>query len=115
MNAEAVQRLPGSPLVVEYSQLELLAKANHYPRRSQHCARFAQQWVPLVAIPITYEQPGINESWTGGREVVPLTRLSIPRLRAAIQRVLRRILTTSCIETQAIDSPIRRSNASCYC
>jgi len=46
--------------------------------------------VPLVAIPITYEQPGIGAriKWTG-TEVVPLTRLSIPRLRAAIQRVLR--------------------------
>jgi len=46
--------------------------------------------VPLVAIPITYEQPGIGAriKWTGTGEVVPLTRLSIPRLRAAIQRVL---------------------------
>jgi len=41
-------------------------------------------WLPSVT-----EQPGIGRiRWTGTGEVIPLTRLSIPRLRATIQRVL---------------------------
>jgi UDP:flavonoid glycosyltransferase YjiC (YdhE family) len=44
----------------------------------------------MVAIPITNDQPGVAAriAWTGTGEVVPLARLSVPRLRGAIQRVL---------------------------
>ncbi len=44
----------------------------------------------MVAIPITNDQPGVAAriAWTGTGEVVPLARLSVPRLRDAIQRVL---------------------------
>jgi UDP:flavonoid glycosyltransferase YjiC (YdhE family) len=43
-----------------------------------------------VAIPITNDQPGVAAriAWTGAGEVVPLASLSVPKLRAAIQRVL---------------------------
>jgi UDP:flavonoid glycosyltransferase YjiC (YdhE family) len=46
--------------------------------------------VPLVAIPITNEQPGIASriARTGAGEVVPLKRLNVPRLRDAIRLVL---------------------------
>ena len=46
--------------------------------------------VPLVAIPITYEQPGTGARirWTGTGEVIPLSCLNIPKLRTAIERVL---------------------------
>jgi UDP:flavonoid glycosyltransferase YjiC (YdhE family) len=46
--------------------------------------------VPMVAIPITHDQPGVAAriAWTGAGELVPLSRLSVPRLRGAIQRVL---------------------------
>ncbi|MEB3179666.1 MAG: glycosyltransferase, partial [Nostocaceae cyanobacterium] len=46
--------------------------------------------VPLVAIPITSEQPGIAArlARTGAGEVIPLSRLSVPKLRAVIQQVL---------------------------
>lgn len=46
--------------------------------------------VPLVAIPITNEQPGIASriANTGAGEVVPLKRLNVPRLRDVIRLVL---------------------------
>jgi len=46
--------------------------------------------IPMVAIPITNEQPGIAArlARTGAGKVVPLTKLTIPILRAAIIEVL---------------------------
>ena len=93
MNAEAVQGLPGSPLVVEYApQLEVLAKARLTITHGglNTVLDSLSHGVPLVAIPITYEQPGTGARirWTGTGEVIPLNCLSISRLRAVIQRVL---------------------------
>lgn len=44
----------------------------------------------MVAVPVTNDQPGVAAriAWTGAGEVVPLSRLSVPRLRKAIQKVL---------------------------
>jgi len=90
MNAEAVQRLPGSPLVVEYApQLELLAKARLTTQVSTLCSiRSAMGYLWLRSQSHMNNQESDESRWTG-TEVVPLTRLSIPRLRAAIQQVLR--------------------------
>jgi MGT family glycosyltransferase len=46
--------------------------------------------VPMVAIPITNDQPGVAArlTWTGAGEFVPLSRLNVPKLRAVIQQVL---------------------------
>lgn len=93
MNAQAIQKLPGSPLVVGYApQLELLAKARLTITHGglNTVLDSLSNGVPLIAIPITYEQPGTGARirWTGTGEVIPLKRLNISRLRAAIQRVL---------------------------
>ena len=93
MNAKAVQQLSGSPLVVEYApQLEVLAKASLTITHGglNTVLDSLSNGVPLVAIPITYEQPGTGARirWTGTGEVIPLTQLSISGLRAAVQRVL---------------------------
>lgn len=93
MDAEAVRCLPGTPLVVEYApQLEVLTKASltithgglNTTIDSLSCG------VPLVAIPITFEQPGNSARirWTQTGEVISLSQLNVPKLRAAIQRVL---------------------------
>jgi len=44
----------------------------------------------MVAIPIANDQPGVASriAWTGTGEVVPLKRLSIPKLRSAVRQVL---------------------------
>ncbi len=47
--------------------------------------------VPLIAIPITNEQPGIaaRMARTGAGKVIPLKKLTAPKLRAAIVEVLK--------------------------
>lgn len=46
--------------------------------------------VPMVALPITNDQPGVAAriAWNGAGVVVPHRRATVPRLRRAIQRVL---------------------------
>ena len=45
--------------------------------------------VPLIAVPITYEQPAIASRirWTGVGEVLPLAKLNAQRLRDTIRQV----------------------------
>jgi MGT family glycosyltransferase len=90
---ESLSGLPGSPLVVEYApQLELLKKATLTITHAgmNTTLESLSNGVPMVAIPIANDQPGVGARlvWTGAGEVVPLARLSVPKLRAAIQRVL---------------------------
>jgi MGT family glycosyltransferase len=90
---ESLPELPGSPLVVGYApQLELLKKATLTITHAgmNTTLESLSNGVPMVAIPIANDQPGIAArlAWSGAGEVVPLSRLSAPRLRAAIQRVL---------------------------
>ena len=93
LTAEQCARLPGEPLVVSYApQLELLSRAaltiTHAGLNtvldSFSCG------VPLVAMPITFEQPAIAARirWSGGGEVLDLRRASSAKLRATIERVL---------------------------
>ncbi len=90
---ESLSELPGSPLVVGYApQLELLQKATLTITHAglNTTLESLTHGVPMVAIPITNDQPGVAAriAWTGAGEVVPLASLSVPKLRAAIQRVL---------------------------
>ena len=85
--------LPGSPLVVAYApQLELLKRASLTITHAglNTVLESLANGVPLVAIPITNDQPGVAARlrWTGAGEVVPLARLQVARLRSAIQKVL---------------------------
>lgn len=91
---ESLPELPGSPLVVGYApQLELLQKTTLTITHAglNTTLESLSNGVPMVAIPITNDQPGVAAriAWTGAGEVVPLSRLNIPRLRGAVQRVLR--------------------------
>ena len=85
---------PGNPVVVSYApQLEVLARASltlthaglNTVLDSLACG------VPLVAIPITYEQPAIASriQWTGVGEVLSLKNVRVSQLRQKIERVLR--------------------------
>jgi MGT family glycosyltransferase len=90
---ESLPELPGSPLVVGYApQLELLQKATLTITHAgmNTTLESLSNGVPMVAIPIANDQPGVASrlAWTGAGEVVPLSRLKVPRLRAAIERVL---------------------------
>jgi len=93
LNETAVSRLPGSPLVVGYApQLELLARTRLTLTHAglNTVLDSLTHGVPLVAVPITYEQPAIASRirFTGVGEVVSLKRLNAGNLREIISRVL---------------------------
>ncbi len=90
---ESLAKLPGSPLVVEYApQLELLQKATLTITHAgpNTVLESLSNAVPMVGIPITNDQPGTAArlAWAGAGEMIPQARLSVPRLREAIKRVL---------------------------
>jgi MGT family glycosyltransferase len=90
---ESLGSLPGNPLVVGYApQLELLQKASLTITHAgmNTTLESLNNGVPMVAIPIANDQPGVAArlAWAGAGEVVPFARLTVPRLRTAINKVL---------------------------
>ena len=84
-----VNRLPGNPLVVSYApQLEVLSRASLTLTHGglNTVLDSLSRGVPLIAMPITYEQPAIAERirYTGVGLTFPLISLSVKRLRDAI-------------------------------
>lgn len=92
-NSQSQLDLPGSPIVVGYApQMELLKKASLVITHGGLNTTLESLYngVPLVAIPISYDQPGVAARlvWTGAGEAVGLSRLNVPRLKTAIKGVL---------------------------
>ena len=90
---EALPTLPGSPLVVGYApQVELLQKAaltiTHAGMNT--VLESLSNGVPMVAIPITNDQPGVAAriAWTRTGELIPPRSLTIPKLHRKIHQVL---------------------------
>lgn len=93
-NPDSLKGLPGKPLVVKYApQMELLKKATLTITHAglNTVLESLNNEVPMVAIPITSDQPGIAARlvWTGAGVAIPLARLSVSRLRTSVQEVLR--------------------------
>lgn len=93
MSAEAVRSLPGSPLVVEYApQPDILAHASlTITHAGMNTTLDSLTYgVPVVAIPITFEQPGTSARIRSTKvgEVLALHKLNISNLRSTIKRVL---------------------------
>lgn len=93
MSSAEEQDLPGNPLVVSWApQLKLLAHASLViTHGGLNTVLDALSFgVPMVAIPIAFEQGAIAARirWTGAGEVIPIRRLTVPKLRAAVQKVL---------------------------
>lgn len=92
-SVEGLPALPGHPIVVSYSpQLALLERASvtitHAGMNTAlECLTYG---VPMVAIPITNDQPGVaaRVAWIGAGEIVPLNKLTAARLQTAIKLVL---------------------------
>lgn len=90
---ESLGSLPGNPLVVGYApQLKLLQKATLTITHAgmNTTLESLNNGVPMVAIPVANDQPGIaaRVAWAGAGEAVPLSRVNVPKLRTAIQKVL---------------------------
>jgi len=84
---------PGSPLVVRYApQVELIKRAALVITHAglNTTLEALSHGVPLVAVPITNDQPGVAARvvYAGVGECLPLSRLTPVRLRSAVQRVL---------------------------
>ncbi|MFL6463714.1 MAG: glycosyltransferase [Bryobacteraceae bacterium] len=84
---------PGSPLVVKFApQRELLARATLTITHAglNTTLESLNEGVPLVAVPITSEQPAIAARirWTGTGDFIGLSHLTAKRLRLLIERVL---------------------------
>lgn len=91
---ESLPKFAGNPLIVGYApQLELLKKAALGITHAGMNTAMAclSNGVPMVAIPVTDEQPGIAKriAWAGVGEVVPLKQLSVKRLQKTVKQVLR--------------------------
>jgi zeaxanthin glucosyltransferase len=90
---ESLQELPGNTIVVSYApQLELLQKATLTITHAgmNTTLESLSNGVPMVAIPITNDQPGVAARivWTGTGEVVPLKKVSVEKLQKTIKQVL---------------------------
>ncbi|MGA7901700.1 MAG: nucleotide disphospho-sugar-binding domain-containing protein [Terrimicrobiaceae bacterium] len=83
----------GRPIVVPFApQLELLRRAAltiTHAGLNTALESLAQR-VPMVAIPITNDQPGVASrlEWLGVAEVIQPSHLTVSRLRARVRRVL---------------------------
>lgn len=93
LSAEALGELPGSPIVVKYApQLELLKRANLFITHAglNSVLESLSAGVPMVAIPIGDDQPGIaaRVAWLGAGEFISLKRFNGDRLKTVIQKVL---------------------------
>jgi len=89
-----VPKFSGAPLVVKYApQLELLQRASLTITHAglNTALESISHGVPMVAIPIANDQPGVAARivWTGCGEMIKLSKLNAPKLRTAIERVLR--------------------------
>jgi zeaxanthin glucosyltransferase len=93
LQPEEIGELPGDPLVQSYvPQFQLLERASLMVTHAgmNSTLECLAQGVPMVAVPITHDQPNIAQriAWTGTGTMVPLEALSVERLRDEINRVL---------------------------
>ncbi len=85
--------LPGAPVVVGYApQLDLIRRSTlTISHGGLNTALESLAWgVPLVVLPVTYDQPGVGArvEWFGAGRSIPVGRLTVDRLRAAIHDIL---------------------------
>jgi MGT family glycosyltransferase len=95
LSSDQAANLPGAPLVVSYApQEELLARARLTITHAglNTVLDSLANGVPLITVPITYEQPAIARrvDWTGSGRSIELSQLDARRLRQMAQTVLDR-------------------------
>jgi zeaxanthin glucosyltransferase len=93
LNPKTLPKLLGNPIVVKYApQLELLKRATLCITHAglNTTLEALRHAVPLVAIPLADDQLGVaaRVAWTGVGEFLPVSNVTVPKLRGVIQRVL---------------------------
>lgn len=94
LDPEVLPNLSGNPLVVKYApQLELLQKAslNITHGGLNTTLESLSYGVPMVAIPVTDDQPGVAAriAWTRVGELIKLSSLNVDGMRKIVERVLK--------------------------
>jgi zeaxanthin glucosyltransferase len=112
--------LAGDPLVVPWApQLALLKKASAFVTHAglNSALEALSEGVPMIAVPITNDQPGVAARLDrlGAAEVIPPGRVTVRRMRRAIEQVLvdgrHRAAAESCqAELRRIDGPALAAN-----
>jgi UDP:flavonoid glycosyltransferase YjiC (YdhE family) len=92
-NQEPLPNFPGSTIVVNYApHQQLIEKAALVITHAGMNTTIGSlsSGIPLIAIPITNEQPGIAAriAWTGAGEVIHVKQLNVAKLRQTIEKVL---------------------------
>ncbi len=90
---ESLPHFAGEPIVVKYApQLEILQKAQLTITHAglNTTLESLSYGVPMVVIPIANDQPGVASriDWTETGVVIPVKKLTVLKLRSAIQTVL---------------------------
>jgi MGT family glycosyltransferase len=93
LEPEALGALPGRPIVVHYApQLELLRRASVTITHGglNTTLESLANAVPLVALPVTDDQPGVGARIThaGAGCAIPVQQVTAPRLRRALVAVM---------------------------
>ncbi len=88
-----LDNLPGDPIVVGYApQLELIRRSvltiSHGGLNT--ALESLAQGVPMVVLPVTYDQPGVGArvEWARVGRSIPIGRVTVGRLRDAVRGVL---------------------------
>jgi zeaxanthin glucosyltransferase len=93
LKAERIGAVPASTIIVPYApQIDILKRASLCITHAglNTALECLAQGVPMVAIPVTNDQPGVGAriAYTGTGVVVPLKELAADRLRVAVNSVL---------------------------
>jgi MGT family glycosyltransferase len=112
LDPASVRNLPGTPLVLEYvPQVQLLAKATATLTHAglNTVLDSLLHGVPMVTVPITYEQPAIARrvEWAGCGLVLSPSRFTARTARAALVQVLEKKRFRQRAEEMSLD--IRRA------
>jgi zeaxanthin glucosyltransferase len=91
--SQELRSFPGNPIVVSYApQLELLKLATLMITHGglNTALECLSQGVPMVAMPITNDQPGVAAriAWSGAGICLPRKQLTTAKLRSAIESIL---------------------------
>ncbi len=94
VDPENIPPFTGNPIVVKYApQLELLQKAQLTITHAglNTTLESLSYGVPMVAIPIANDQPGVAAriAWTETGVVIPVKKLTVAKLQKAVQTVLK--------------------------
>ena len=95
LDPEAFKGLAGDPVVVRFApQLELIERSNICITHAglNTALEALAHGVPMVAIPITNDQPGVAAriTWTGAGRTISLKKLNSESLRRAVMDVMTR-------------------------